>query len=227
MGVTHFFMAATYLCPHRGDFASDIDWEHYLRTEFTHPVSSQRLHILSGKLKDHSRDFAKTEPNYANAVNLINVTADQLEDIAGILSDYGIQQTIAHIGRTTNLSTLKPIPEGRLAADDFEEERSNAAGPYNGVYSGTFTTGQSPEGISIAVKFTRKGKRVIGKYAYGAGNGELTGEIRGNALYFQWKEGPSYGNGLFKAIGKGESFQGTWGFEQSRDNGGYWDGKKQ
>jgi hypothetical protein len=228
LGVTHFFMAATYLCPHRGDFTTDDEWEHFLRTEFTHPVSSQRLHILAGQLQDHARDFAKTEPDHAGAVNLINASAGQLEDIAGILSDYGIQQTIAHIGRTTSLSTLKPIPEGRLAADDYEEDnQANARGPFNGVYRGTFTTGQSPEGILIAVKFTRKGQRVIGEYAYGAGNGELSGEVKGNALYFHWKEGPSFGRGVFKSVDEGARFHGTWGFDQSRDNGGYWEGKKQ
>jgi hypothetical protein len=227
LGVTHFFMAATYLCPHRGDFASDIDWEHYLRTKFTHPVSTHRLQILSGELKKHAHDFARSEPHYGKAVNLINGAANQLEEIANILSDYEIQKTIAHMGRTTDVSTLKPVREGSLMANLFEEEiHVQALGPFNGLYQGKFSADEDTEGIPIAVHFMRQGQHVIGKYSYGAGNGRLKGNVDGNTLYFQWEEGPSYGKGVFTAKDRGKRFSGSWGYRESNFNGGYWNGEK-
>lgn len=87
LGVTHLFMAATYLGRHRGDFASDRNWEHFLRPRQTHPVSARRLQILSAKLKQHTDDFARSEPDYDNADNLINYWAGQLDGITKILSE--------------------------------------------------------------------------------------------------------------------------------------------
>jgi hypothetical protein len=227
LGVTHFFMASTYLGRHRGDFVSDADWEHYLRTEYTHPVSTHRLRILSQNLKQHARDFARGEPNYANAVNQINYAAGQLEGIAKILSDYDMQKMIAHIGRTTDLSSLKPVAEGRLYSESFEEENHlNAPGPFNGVYRGNFSSGPKSPAVSISVLFKRNGNRVSGKYTYGAGRGELYGVLKGDTLYFQWKEGPGFGKGVFNARNHGMQFDGTWGFKESAENGGVWNGKK-
>ena len=227
LGVTHFFMAAAYLGRHRGDFASDRDWENYLRTQQTHPVTTQRLQILSAKLKQYAGDFARGEPNYANAVNLINYTAGQLDGIAKILSDYEIQKMIAHIGRTTDLSSLSPVAEGRLYSDSFGDEgRTNSTGAFNDVYRGSFSSGPESPAISIIILFKRKGDRVSGKYKYGAGSGELYGVLKGDRLYFQWKEGPSFGKGVFTAGNQGRQFTGTWGYKESVENGGIWSGKK-
>ena len=114
-----------------------------------------------------------------------------------------------------------------IMTEDFEEEdHRDATGSFNGLYRGSFSSGPESQAVSISVLFKRKGSRVSGKYSYGAGRGKLHGVLKGDTLYFQWEEGPSFGKGVFRARNHGMQFDGSWGFKESADNGGGWNGKK-
>lgn len=227
MGITQFFMAALYLSSHRGDFSTDAQWEAYLRTQSTHPLSPKRMRMLSLKFKTHAKDFARTEPDIQKAVAQINYVAGQLDTIADILADRDIQKSIAHIGRTMELAYLNPRPEGgtgpQLKARGQSDSRSGQ--PFSGLYKGAFSSGGGAT-VNITVRFERNNQKVYGEYTYGLGAGKINGIIEKNRLYFQWREGGSHGQGLFKASPDGNHFEGTWGYEQSRDNGGRWTGKR-
>jgi hypothetical protein len=93
------------------------------------------------------------------------------------------------------------------------------------LYDGAFSSG-GRAGVKITVRFERNNQKVSGEYAYGLGAGKIQGIVENNHLYYQWREGTSYGQGLFKASPDGNQFEGTWGYEQSRDNGGRWMGKR-
>ncbi|MFH2046785.1 MAG: M48 family metalloprotease [Pseudomonadota bacterium] len=227
MGITHFFMATLYLSNHRGDFNSDAQWENYLRTQSTHPLSPERIRALSLKLKTHSTDFARTEPDIRKAVVQINYMASQLDAIADILANRDTQKSIAHIGRTMELGYLTPRPEGSIGPQlkSLKSESTTAGQAFSGLYEGEFTIGNNA-GVKISIRFERIGQNVSGIYTYGLGAGKIKGIVKKNLLYFQWREGSSYGQGLFKASKNGEQFNGTWGYDQSRNNGGNWSGRR-
>ena len=229
LGITNYFMAALYLTAHRGDFGSDQEWERYLRERSTHPLSSERLKRLSEKLKRNVGDYARMEPDINNAIAQVNYAAGQLEGIARILDDPKIMGAIAHIGRTTDVASLAPRPEGHLGQQLTEDEEAThrARQVFAGVYKGSFTLGQGPDAVPIGVKLSRNGNRVAGSYAYGLGNGKIAGLVEGNRMYFQWQEGQDYGKGVFRADESGSFFSGTWGYAESSDNGGLWTGKRE
>jgi hypothetical protein len=229
LGITNFFAAALYLTAHRGDFSTEAEWERYLREKSTHPLSSQRLKHMSAKLKRNARDYARLEPDTNNAVNQINYAAGQLEDIARILDDPRIMEAIGHIGRTTELESLAPSPEGHLGQQLTEGGvgKNRSGQIFSGIYKGQFNVGQDPGGIPIEVKLNRNGNRVAGSYAYGLGSGKIVGSVEGNRMYFQWQEGRDYGKGVFQIDTAGDSFSGTWGYAESSDDGGVWTGKRE
>ncbi|MCP3901009.1 MAG: hypothetical protein GY707_14990, partial [Desulfobacteraceae bacterium] len=78
--------------------------------------------------------------------------------------------------------------------------------------------------LNASVRFERNGKNVIGSYTYALAAGKIKGIVKNNLLYFQWREGNSYGKGVFKATKNGDRFDGTWGYAQSNNNGGKWSG---
>ncbi len=227
MGITQFFMAALYLSSHRGDFSTDAQWEAYLRTRSTHPLSPQRMRELSLQLKAHAADFARTEPDIRKAVARINYVAGQLDIIADILTDRDIQKSIAHIGRTMEPAYLNPRPEGGTGPQlkDRGQDGSRSGQAFSGLYEGAFGS-RGGEGVTIAVRFERNNQNVVGEYTYGLGAGKINGIVEKNRLYFQWQEGATHGRGLFEASQDGLRFQGSWGYDQSRDNGGWWTGKR-
>lgn len=108
---------------------------------------------------------------------------------------------------------------------DREQGGPRSGQAFSGLYEGAFSSGGSA-GVKITVRFERNNQSVFGEYTYGLGAGKINGIVEGNRLYFQWREGSSYGQGLFNASQDGNQFEGTWGYEQSRDNGGRWTGKR-
>lgn len=227
MGITQFFMASLYLSYHRGDFSTDAQWDAYLQGHSTHPLSPERMRALSSSLKSHARDFARTEPDINKAVTQIGYMAGQLDTIADILTDPAIQRSVAHIGRTMELAYLSPKSEGvigpKLKGQSKRASRSGKA--FSGLYSGAFGS-SGGEGVAINVIFERNDQTVSGEYTYGLGAGKISGILESNRLYFQWQEGGSYGQGLFETTSDVDRFEGTWGYEQSRDNGGWWTGQR-
>jgi hypothetical protein len=125
------------------------------------------------------------------------------------------------------LAYLSPRPEGGTGPQfkDRGQSGPRSGQAFNGLYEGAFSGGAGA-GVKITVRFERTNEKVFGDYTYGLGAGQISGIFENNRLYFQWKEGTSYGQGLFKASQDGSQFDGTWGYGQSRDNGGLWTGKR-
>ncbi|SHE81735.1 hypothetical protein SAMN02745206_00891 [Desulfacinum infernum DSM 9756] len=228
MGMVHFFMAALYLMPHRGDFGSEKDWESYLRERSTHPFTGERLRRFAEELRNKSRDFAASEPDLQAATARVGAMAGEVEKIAAILEDSNIQKTLARIGRSTDLDSLRPRPKGGIGRVLEEDDRNpgEARLAFDGLYRGSFSAHGGGEAVPIDVKFERTGDRVTGIYSYGLGQGRIRGRIRDGRLYFRWEEGAETGGGVFIPQNDGKTFQGTWGYETSRDNGGSWIGKR-
>ncbi|MBU1053126.1 MAG: M48 family metalloprotease [Proteobacteria bacterium] len=227
IGITQFFMATLFLSKHRGDFTSDAQWENYLRTQSTHPLSPERIRALSLKLRTHTTDFARTEPDIRKAVVQINYMANQLDAIADILANHDTQKSIAHIGITMELEYLTPRPEGSIVPQlkSLKSESPTTGQAFSGQYKGEFTIGNNA-GVEISMRFERSGQKVTGTYTYGLGAGKIKGIVENNLLNFQWQEGDSYGQGLFKTSKDGDQFNGTWGYNQSSNNGGNWSGRR-
>lgn len=125
------------------------------------------------------------------------------------------------------LGYLDPRPEGGTGPQLKARGKSSprAGQPFTGLYEGAFSSGGGA-GVKITVRFERNNQKVYGEYTYGLGAGKINGILENNRLYFQWREGASFGHGLFQASQDGNQFEGTWGYEQSRDNGGRWTGKR-
>jgi hypothetical protein len=70
----------------------------------------------------------------------------------------------------------------------------------------------------------RQGNNVKGKYSFGVGIGTLSGTIVGNILHFDWNWAGNQGRGKFVSRDGGNAFDGTWGYRDSADSAGTWNG---
>jgi hypothetical protein len=218
-GMVFWFQTAAHLAPHRGDFASDDAHAEWLR-QTTHPVTEDRLRAIAAELRQSPEDFALEFPDEARGRRAILSTADDIEQVAEVMADPGIQQLIARRGRLTELSALAP----RRIGETLGVTQTSTGAAFDGAYDGEFDAGSNA--IAIRTLLHRQGDRVSGQYSYGGGQGQLSGVVEGDTLLFSWQEGSTTGRGRLVAEPDGAAFNGTWGYGDDEAGGGQWGGTR-
>ncbi len=194
-------------------FMADAHWANYPPDpNATHPVSGHRLHTLAAHLEDSA---------LASGINQLGDFLDDPEVRAGIVA----------VAKATDESTLAPRRPGQLPKiTTHNGDRSTTAQvPFQGRYVGDYVQRLEPgEAVRIEVVFQRHANNeVVGQYSFGLGVGSIEGTVRGNTLYFDWRWAGNYGRGVLRASEDGANFSGTWGYRESRDNAGTWQGHRE
>jgi len=176
--------------------------------EATHPLSADRLQALSARLSDRA-------------------LAGKISALAEFLASPDIQTSFIAVGRATNPSDLAPRRPGAAAA--LRGPASTANQPFDGRFVGQFTQHSDPNGaIKTEAILRRSGNSVAGEYSFGLGLGRIRdGTVNGDTLYFDWEWGNDHGRGLLRATENGAGFTGSWGYRESRDNGGRWAARRE
>jgi hypothetical protein len=82
--------------------------------------------------------------------------------------------------------------------------------------------------IPCVLALEQQGNTVTGSYKSTNGpSGRLTGTLVGNELRASWAEDDGQAGQLrFVFAAAGNHFEGTWGHDESEDDGGVWDGTR-
>jgi len=230
-GIVHFFLASAHWVLNRGDFPDDSAWDRYLREGATHPLTSDRLKALSSYLYEKSWDFASTERDQVAAQMRVKYIASQVSGISDILTDPDIQRSVRVKGLSTTLDMVKPRRKGSLHSghstvdNDLQQSEKSFHGAFVGIYGHYLRDGRKEE-LPVQITLRRSGERVRGWYYFGLGRGSIEGAVISNRLYFNWRWGDDTGKGVLEPKNGGSSFVGSWGYGESRDNGGTMAGQR-
>ena len=102
LGAVFYFQAQVYRFRHRGEFASDDDYQDYLDTVATHPTTIDRIKAMAGAIGELAYKRAAREKQTWRAI------AGLLGNVAAILADRDMQRCIAQVARTAPYSVLRP-----------------------------------------------------------------------------------------------------------------------
>jgi hypothetical protein len=103
---------------------------------------------------------------------------------------------------------------------------------FQGAYEGKYLRrvpsdgGIEEELLDIRVNFQRSGEQVTGRFNFGLGEGLVHGLVRGDRLFFDWEWSEAFGRGTLEAREAGAAFAGAWGYDEAREGGGTWDGRR-
>lgn len=184
-------------------FMADASWAGYSTSaQDTHPLSGARLRALAGQVEDRG-------------------LAQGLGTLAALLDDADIRTGFAAVGKAATLDSLKPRRPGELVWNIMP----GTVELFTGSYQGQATQGNEPA-FPVRIDFRRQGDRIRGEYSFGLGMGKLVGQLKERILYFEWKWAGNDGRGIFEISPDGKMFNGTWGYRQSADNAGKWNGKR-
>ena len=109
MGAILFFQAQAYYMPNKGQFRAEgkieteADWQNYLNTKFTHPLTTQRLNKMVLYL-----DRAANQNSFGADSQFLRYLAQELIKISDILEIEELQGCMAVVAHRADLSTLAP-----------------------------------------------------------------------------------------------------------------------
>jgi hypothetical protein len=109
MGAMLFFQAQAYFMPSKGQLLAEgkiqteKQWQTYLRSEVTHPLTADRLRNMAVHMENGAQKVAAG--SYRETLLYIST---RLEHIAGILEDPGLQGCIAVVAHRAEPSILAP-----------------------------------------------------------------------------------------------------------------------
>jgi hypothetical protein len=113
VSIVPFFLIATHLQWHRGDFQTEREWMAWQREQASHPLSGQRLRALASELRRAPGEFARNLANPTRAVGAVRSAARQIDSIAPLLDDELLQRHAAIVGRQIPLGELRPRRAGQ------------------------------------------------------------------------------------------------------------------
>ena len=221
-GMTLLFMMLAHLAPHRGDYASDSEWQ-VSQAEATHPVSTERMQAMAATFRKSPSDFVAGEPT--PNPEMVLYVAGEIEKIARFSEDPSLQRFIRLRGLAVTPEALAP----RASNDPFGPlrvrlDRRRPEMPFDGLFEGTHTRALAAggeESLDACVLLERGGDRVEGRFNFGMGEGVLKGTAAGDALAYDWEFGDVIGRGELRCDQGGE-LTGVWGYGDSHDGGGSW-----
>jgi hypothetical protein len=223
-GTLLWFASAVSAHPHRVDFASEKEWQDYRRGD-THPLTADRLDSLSTAIDKAALDFAQKQDNPAAGLTRVQDIAANIREVADILKGEGIHRLFRAQSATTEPTMLAPRRSMAFSMETGNEPAADT--PFSGVFEGELSSHVNKESIPIRVVLQRKGDMVVGNYTYALFAGKVRGVVEDRTIYLDWTERGVRGKAKFKLNEDGKSFTGTWGNDESRDNGGSWSGKPQ
>ena len=97
-----FFEAQLYTLLHRHEFATEADWQRYVRSRMTHPLSIDRMKAMATFMRD---EFPQARPAERDTWQAIGTKF--LAD-ADIFGDIGVARCIIRIAKEADLAILKP-----------------------------------------------------------------------------------------------------------------------
>ena len=105
MGAMLFFQSAVYYFENRADFASYNQWTNYVATVARHPITTERLKVLSERVDTLASSLARRQPNDAETLHFIG---SHFAEFAQFLSDPHLQQTMKLKAEQSSPSSLAP-----------------------------------------------------------------------------------------------------------------------
>ncbi|MEM1046800.1 MAG: hypothetical protein AAGL24_11625 [Pseudomonadota bacterium] len=212
LGVVNLFLIMAYLTESPDHYTSAPVSPQQLAAR-THPLSPHRLNDFADTLARTAADYSRLGLTRAQVV----ATAGEVRIVAANLS--GIRGLTPLIGRATTPQDLGPMRPGdklgkpcRTAPD----QSTAAAGAFAGRFAGTIIINNVE--FDMQAEMTRSGNRVTGRSSAGAGVSILEGVVEGDSLHYRWVLGPDKGRGILThAEGR---YSGTWGSQDSTDDGG-------
>lgn len=223
LGMAFFFTMMAHWEATRGHFADESAYRAYL-DEATHPLTSDRLRGLASALAEYHDAFARAEPDPAGMRTALQGAAEEIRRLASFMDDPEVQEGILRLGRATDPAALGPRRRDELVMPAGSAARmapGNAAHHYAGTFRGEL--GDASGSLPVLVWLERRGDRVSGGFSYGLGVGHLEGEVTEGRLHFVWRLGAERGQGRFEALDSGTRLSGQWGWEQSAEDGGWWE----
>lgn len=208
------------------DYGSKKEWEDYLKGA-THPLTAFRIRSLAALLGEKRIAFSRSQVSEESGVALVSAMARDLEGVAEILEDADIQRLMQIEGLSTQIDMLVPRYTDTYVAQAKPPALNDDRVIQMGQYAGRFDAVSEGSGGDITTILERTDRVVSGSYTYATAKGELKGLLTGNMLTFRWVEGGASGKGRFVMDGSETSFSGTWGYMNSYDDGGTWNGKRQ
>jgi len=190
-------------------FLFDAHWASYPPgPNDTHPMSGDRLRALAAHIDDRG-------------------LAAALHKLGELVDDPDIRVGFAATGSAADMAALAPRRPGELARSWGKgAPASSVTIAFHGRYVGQSAQFTEPKPFPSEVLLQRRGDRVDGQYSFGLGIGTMRGKTMGDMLTFEWSWAKNYGRGVFKADKDGAAFSGTWGYRESADNGGTWNGRR-
>jgi len=208
---------------HRCDFETDEEWEEHLR-ESTHPLTAHRIRSLAKEIEVYADDFAMVQPDYCKGLERVHYIVRLIRGIAENLEDENLHQMLRIEGLVTEPRMLEPRQSETYVIKPSSREYPNIS--FSGIYDGQITPVVG-KNMDTRVLFERSGDHIYGVFTHDVEYGVIDGDVEGDVLYFDWRQkAGAYGRGKFRATDGGRAFTGTLGFEDSRDNGGTWDGRR-
>jgi len=107
VALTYFFLIASRLEASPGDFASLGEYERYLRTRATHPVSAQRIYKVAEGIEAHLDGFARLQRDPASAKTKLQDEAQKLRQIAATLDDRQMRQFLAQRAINADMAAFR------------------------------------------------------------------------------------------------------------------------
>lgn len=102
-----FFMATSWFEPMPSDFDSAEEYDAARKQLATHPLSSDRLITIAGRMETHAAEFAKSEPNRQRAEQIVRTAGATIRKIAGMLDDPKIREYQKFRGQRVELEVLR------------------------------------------------------------------------------------------------------------------------
>lgn len=122
------------------------------------------------------------------------------------------------LGTPQRVVRTTPPPRNFVRFDEYDarydgDENARVSQDVSGVYDSQYGR----------ITIEQRGNRITGTYANSAGPAMIKGRVRGDNVWFRWRQGDKEGKGMFSIRGRrAPVLVGTWGTYNSRNNGGRW-----
>jgi hypothetical protein len=107
LSMAHFFMLVTRLEGSPADFETAAEYESYLKSRATHPVSSQRILAVADALQANAASFARLQPNPQAWAQRLVLIAGQVRMVGQTLDDRKMRRFLAQRAATVNPASLR------------------------------------------------------------------------------------------------------------------------